>query len=154
MIGKHIRLVPMTREQCHAFYQVYVSDPMMTGVPYVYDKNQMDLYYDQKILAKDRRIFSIMKGETVIGEIQLKAIDKRKREATLSIILSCDAFKNKGYGTEAEQLLIDYGFQVLDLLKIKADTVKRNKRSRHILEKLGFHYVGEDDILVYFELNR
>lgn len=152
MTEKNIHLVPLTKDNCHAFYKMYVADPMMTTTPFVYDAYTIDLYYETKVTLPDRRYFSIFNGEDLIGEIQLKGIDFEKREATMSVILSCDAVKNKGYGTEAERQLIRYGLQELQLLKIKADTVKRNVRSRHVLEKLGFKYIGEDEILDYFEL--
>ncbi len=99
-------------------------------------------------------MFAILLGEEVIGEIQLKRLDMNQKVGTLSIQLSHDDVKGKGYGTEAEQLIINHGFQTLGLRKILADTVPQNNRSKHILKKLGFRHTHDDDKLNYFELRR
>ena len=72
---------------------------------------------------------------------------------TLSVCLVNDAFKSKGYGTEAEKLIIDYAINTLGLKTIYADAVHRNHRSKHILEKLGFKHLYDDEALAYYKLN-
>jgi [ribosomal protein S5]-alanine N-acetyltransferase len=58
------------------------------------------------------------------------------------------ARKHWGYGymTEALTEIITYGFTVLGLESIEADTYSHNARARRVLEKLGFkvEVVGED----------
>lgn len=57
-------------------------------------------------------------------------------------------FWGKGYASEAAQAVLNHGFEVLDLEEIVAFTVFDNKRSIHIMEKIGmskvkggeFHY--------------
>lgn len=75
---------------------------------------------------------------TIVGEIQIKPIDKEKLCGTLSIHLINDESKGKGYGTEAQQLLVDHAINTLGLKIIYADAVHRNHRSKHILQKIGF----------------
>lgn len=48
--------------------------------------------------------------------------------------------------------MITYAFNDLGLKIIYADSVHRNKRSQHILEKSGFHYTHDDDLLRYYKL--
>jgi ribosomal-protein-alanine N-acetyltransferase len=52
----------------------------------------------------------------------------------------------RGYMTEALGAIVNYGFTVLGLVKIGADTYSDNSRARRVLEKLGFSVdsVGED----------
>ena len=38
----------------------------------------------------------------------------------------------------------------LNLETVYADAIKRNVRSKHILEKIGFQYMHSDEILDYF----
>ncbi len=151
--GEKVTLEPYTLEKCHDFYKNYVSDPAMTYDTYSYDREKINKYYENKVLDKDRLFFSICEKDRVIGEIQIKKIDREKLCGTLSIVLSNDKFKGKGYGTEALKLIIDYGFNILGLKTIYADAVHRNQRSKYILEKLGFEHLYEDDILVYYRLN-
>lgn len=152
--GQLVSLVPFTREQCHEFYKAYVSDPSMWDFTYVYNENRVNDYYERKVLDPSRRFFAIILNGRTIGEIQLKYIDIVKGFGTLSIHLQNDAVKNKGYGTEAERLMIDYAFNELGLNTIYANTVLRNTRSQHILEKIGFVHTHDDDIFRYYKYKK
>lgn len=153
MIGKLIKLEPYTRERCHEMYKRYIADPMMTRYEFIYDKDLIDAMYNTKVFDQTRRFFAITREGETIGEIQLKYINFEKRYATLSIVLTDDSVKNKGYGTEAEYLILKFAKDELGLKTVFADTVKRNERSSHILEKLGFVYVQSDDIMDYYKLD-
>ena len=49
------------------------------------------------------RVFlAVMLDDEPIGEVILKSIDCEKKHCTLGICMRSDAYKNKGYGTEAE----------------------------------------------------
>ena len=150
--GKLIALYPYTRELCHAFWRDYVADFDMLDKEYVYNESEVDRLYEKWSADESRRLFAICLGGKVIGEIQLKRIDFEKGCATLSVHLANDAFKNRGYGTEAERLLIAYAFQKLGLNTLYADCVHRNKRSAHVLEKVGFTFSHEDNALRYYVL--
>lgn len=151
--GEKITLKPYTIERCHEFFKDYITDPAMTYDIFVYDKEKVDRYYRNKVLNTSRYFFAVCYNDKTIGEIQLKRIDLEKLCGTLSIHLVNDTFKGKGYGTEAEQLLIDYAINILGLKTIYADAVHRNHRSKHILEKLGFEYLYDDDVLSYYKFS-
>jgi len=150
--GELIHLEEYTREKCHDFYRKYIADPQMTELPFAYDKQNVDHYYDSKVLDKQRVFFAIMLTGSVIGEIQLKRINFSAGEATLSIILSDDAVKNRGYGTEAVKLIIAYGADTLNLRTIYADAVSGNNRSRHVLEKMGFVHLENRNSMSFYKL--
>ncbi|MFQ9509936.1 MAG: GNAT family N-acetyltransferase [Lachnospiraceae bacterium] len=65
--------------------------------------------------------------------------------------LANDQFKGKGYGTLVEKNILDYGFNELGLTVIYADTLLRNVRSQHVLEKIGFRYICEDKDFKYYK---
>lgn len=153
MQGEKIVLAPYTIERCHAFYKHYVADSAMTYDTYTYDKENVDKYYHNKVLDTSRLFFAICHNEKIVGEIQLKRIDKEKLCGTLSIHLINDTSKGKGYGTEAQKLLIDYAISTLGLKVIYADTVHRNHRSKHILQKLGFEHLYDDVALAYYKFS-
>lgn len=149
---EQITLQPYTLERCHQFWMSYIADPDMMDGSYKYDFNWVERYYHSKVAEKNRVYFAICLENTVIGEIQLKAIDSEKKCATLSIHLTNNSFKNRGFGTEAERKMIAYGFEQLHLQAIYADCLHRNQRSRHILEKLGFQHLRDDEKFCYFVL--
>lgn len=150
LIGEKIVLKPYTLARCHEFYIDYISDQAMTYDKYVYNKEKVDRYYQNKVLDTERCFFAICDNNKVIGEIQLKRIDFEKLCGTLSIHLINDSVKGKGFGTEAERLLIEYAINDLGLHTIYADAIHRNDRSKHILEKLGFKHLYDDEDLAYY----
>jgi RimJ/RimL family protein N-acetyltransferase len=50
--------------------------------------------------------------------------------------------RNKGYATEAVQLMVDYLFLSKEFVRIQAITDVRNKPSQRVLEKVGFRREG------------
>ena len=153
LIGNLITLKPYTIEMCHEFWSEYESDPSMTDIQYEYDKSSIDNYFNSRINDKTRIHFAICLRDKTIGEIMFKHINTEDSTATLSIAISNNQYKNKGYGTAAEKLIIDYGFKVMNLKTIYADTVKKNIRSQRILENLGFEFIREDDSFLYYKLD-
>ena len=63
-----------------------------------------------------------------------------------------DTVKGKGYGTEAEKLAVRYAFDKLGMSAVNADTVVKNTRSQHILEKIGFRLVKEEGNFRYYRI--
>lgn len=151
---EEILLCIMTRELCHELYRGWENDPALykdidSFKSYHYDENTVNQYFDSK-KDSSRVLFAIMKDGKPIGELQLKKIDREKRECTLSIHMQNDRVKGKGYGTCAEKLALDYAFDVLGMDAVNADTVIKNTRSQHVLEKVGFQYIEEKDGFKYY----
>lgn len=149
-----ISLEMYTLERCHEFWSEYVSDYDMWDKEYIYNKEKVDKYYKTKVTDKSRIFFAICHNGKTVGEIQLKYINLEHKYATLSIHFSNDAYKNHGWGTESEQLIIKYAFEELGLNTIYADTVIRNTRSQHVLQKNGFIHIKDDSVLRYYKLER
>ncbi len=152
--GMLIGLQPFTLERCHEFWKNYVSDPDMWEKSYIYGKESINKYFQSKVMDGSRRYFAICNNEKTMEVILLKYIDFDRRCGTMSIHFANDKYKNRGWGTEAEQLLVNYAFEELGLDTIYADCVHRNRRSQHVLEKIGFEYSHEDDVLRYYVLKR
>ena len=155
---EEISLRPMTRALCHALFDGWQNDPAVYRdparcQPYRYDPDAVDRYFDEK-QEPTRVVLAVMLGEEPIGEIHLKHIDPTQGTCALGIHLKCDAVKNKGYGTRAEALALDYAFHALGLRTVYADALIGNTRSRHVLEKAGFRFVEERDGFRYYRCDR
>lgn len=151
-----IELKKMTRPLCHELYRDWCNDAsiymdMLLFRPYAYDKSSVDRYFDSKN-EPSRVVFAIMLEGKPIGELQLKGIDRKKAECTLSIHLQNDAVKGKGYGTQALRLAVKYAFDELGMVAVNADAVLKNTRSQHVLEKVGFQFTGEDEMFKYYRI--
>ena len=145
-----VSLKPMTRQMCHEFYRDFQNDPAIGHYyEYVYTSEIADRYFDTNSVA-DRKLFAIMVGDKIVGECKLKNIDLQKRECSMGIHLQNDAVKEKGYGTQAERLILQYAFEELGMVAVNADAVLKNTRSQHVLEKVGFCYTYEDETFKYY----
>ncbi len=155
---KELKLQHMTRELCHELFKEWTNDEaifmdMSSFKTYVYDESAVNRYFDSK-QKSSIMLFAIMLANKPIGEVQLKQIDYDKKECTLSIHMQNDAFKGKGYGTKAEQLAIEYAFGELGMNAVNADSVKKNVRSQHVMEKVGFKLVQEDNDFRYYRIEK
>ena len=151
-------LRPMTRELCHTLYRHFERDPetfmdMSLFEPFVYDAQWVDSYFDKQ-QRLGRVVFAIMYGQRVVGEVKLLNIDREARECVLGIHLQNDAVKNRGIGTRAERLALRYAFDELKMQTVKADAVLKNVRSQHVLEKVGFKLIGQDEMYRYYRCEK
>jgi len=73
-----------------------------------------------------------------IGVAGLHGIGLPNRNATFGIAIGEKAYWDKGYGTEATRLMLNYGFGTLNLHRITLWVFDFNSRGLHIYQKLGF----------------
>jgi len=145
-----VAIKPMTREMCHEFYKNFQNDPAIGHYyEYVYTPETADRYFENNTVA-DRKLFAIMVDDKIVGECKLKNIDLQKRECSMGIHLQNDSVKGKGYGTQAERLILQYAFEKLGMVAVNADAAIKNIRSQHVLEKVGFRYMHEDETFKYY----
>ena len=152
-----IRLVPMTADMLHRYFREYENDAdlCLEGQPYLpfaYSKEWVDRYI-QRLAAMHRISLAILCGDDIAGEVVLRDIEEH-RCATMGICLKNARYKDRGIGTQAERLAIQYVFRELDIPTLFADAVRTNARSRHVLEKAGFVPFREDMNYTYYRLDR
>lgn len=153
-----ISLKEMTKELCRELFREYESDPMLfadmsTFKRYEYSEEKADAHFEKQN-APDRKSFAIMLDDEVIGEVYFKHIDCDNGTCELGIGIKNDGFKNCGYGTAAENLAIEYAFVKMNMNTVFADTIHKNKRSTHVLEKAGFRFVSEDDMFRCYRIDK
>lgn len=154
----NIAVTPMTRELCRAYYRGFVSDPdvymdMSAFRPFVYSDARADAYFDRQA-EKQRLYFIVTEDGAPVGEVILKDLDPKNAACTLSIHLQNDRIKGRGVGTRAEQLALQHAFLTLHMDVVYADTVLKNTRSAHVLEKVGFRFLREDGMFRYYEMRK
>ena len=157
-----VELAEMTRERMHELYRGFVFDPdiFMDMALYErarkseYDPGKVDVLFDRRCAEEGSAAFAVMLDGRVIGEVGLRRASAETGACELSAHLQSDAVKNRGYGTQAERLAIAYAFDVLGMKSVYADSIIKNTRSQHILEKLGFSYLGEKDGFKQYRLDK
>jgi RimJ/RimL family protein N-acetyltransferase len=77
-----------------------------------------------------------------IGNCGLHQISPKDHNAVFGIIVGERDYWSKGYGLEAARLLLDYGFQQLNLHRISSSAISFNERSIKLHRKVGFREEG------------
>ena len=152
-----ITLKPMTAEMYHTFFQAYENDMDLyldknDYFEYVYENSKVDAYIQRQI-DLNRQPFAIMYGDEMVGELKIYDIVIEK-SATLGITMKNRNYKDKGFGTRAEQLAIEYVFYQLNIPVLNADCILTNTRSQHVLEKVGFQFIYADEQRKHYQITR
>ena len=96
------------------------------------------------IIKKQDPVFSIidLETDTPIGRCMLFSVDPINRKAMLGIGIGKKDYWNKGYGLDATKLLLDYGFNLLNLNNIMLGVYSYNQRAISCYRKIGFKEIG------------
>ena len=152
-----VTLKPMTAEMYHEFFKEYENDRDLyldknDYFEYIYEASKVDAYIQRQI-DLNRKPFAIMYGEEMVGELKIYNIEVGKA-ASLGITMKNSKYKDRGFGTRAEQLAIEYVFYKLDIPVLYADSILTNTRSQHVLEKVGFQFVYADEERKHYQISR
>ena len=152
-----VMLKPMTQSLYHTFFQGYENDPDLylepgEFAPYVYDRAKVDAYI-QRQENLGRLPFAIFHGEEMVGELKFYNVEAGC-STWLGITLQRSCYKDRGFGTEAERLAVEYAFHTLGLSVLYADSIRTNLRSQHVLEKVGFALTREDEERKYYVIRK
>jgi RimJ/RimL family protein N-acetyltransferase len=95
-------------------------------------------------LSKDHN-YSIIDKNTneLIGTCGFTELDHLNQTAEVGIFIGNKKYWNKGYGSEAITLLLDYGFKALNLHNILIRVYSFNERAKRCYEKVGFKNIGK-----------
>lgn len=86
-------------------------------------------------------IIDIITNE-LIGIVRLMGLDHINRKSYFGIFIGKKENRNKGIGTEATQLMLDYGFNVLNLRNIMLEVFSFNEGAIAAYKKCGFKEIG------------
>jgi [ribosomal protein S5]-alanine N-acetyltransferase len=99
-----------------------------------------------KSVDKDEKnvVFAITakKGNFHIGNITIGNILQEDKSGEISILIGERDFWGRGIATEAYKLIIDYGFNTLDLHRLYSGMTVRNKAMIRVAEKCGMKPEG------------
>ena len=145
LVGDRIYLSPRSMEDAQMF-TVWMNDFHITD--YLGRSGKiLTLEGEKKFLEESinaEAAFSIvtLDEDKLIGSISLESINYQHRTATLGIFIGDQDYLSKGYGTEAIKLLLDYGFNYMNLHSIKLQVMSFNQRAIKCYQKCGFKEAG------------
>jgi RimJ/RimL family protein N-acetyltransferase len=144
--GHRVVLRPYRQEDAEAIYQG-ATDPelrRLTGTHATFTREQVERYIARYDHPEDRVGFIIAHPETMValGEVVVLDIDEDNHSAGIRIGLFHVDYLNKGYGSEAMRLMVDYAFRTLNLHRLELQVYDFNPRAIRVYEKIGFRREG------------
>lgn len=83
-----------------------------------------------------------LQNELIIGYITLKIVNITSKRTSFSIGIFNPEYRNKGIGTEAIRLIMNYAFNELKMHSLQLNVFEDNLRAISVYKKLGFKYTG------------
>ena len=122
-----------------------VADTMIS-LPHPYPVGEAERYISRKQNEREAGTsvtFIIEKkaGKEFCGLIEVRDIEPEHSQGELSFWLAHKVWGN-GYMSEAVQVIVQYGFEVLNLNRLYAYHMLRNSATGRVLEKNGFKQEG------------
>jgi RimJ/RimL family protein N-acetyltransferase len=147
LIGPRCYLSPCTQEDAEAWTRwendLTVALPLGSEAYTTISAERMKEQIES-ILSGQQHIFDIvtLDGDELIGRCMLVAVDHVNRHAMLGILIGESEYQSQGYGAEAIRLLLDYGFNLLNLNSVMLGVMSFNRRAIRCYEKVGFQRIG------------
>ena len=153
LVGNRLYLSPMSVEDA-AIYVKWLNDPTVSeniGM----DTKITTLESEKEWLKENQNKYNfaivLKESDKLIGNISLIEVDLVHRNAVLGIFIGDDSNRGKGYGKEAIKLLLEYGFNNLNLNNIMLSVYSFNKRAIKVYESLWFKKFGTRHKSHYFK---
>jgi RimJ/RimL family protein N-acetyltransferase len=148
LIGKKCYLSPVCLEDAERLAQwdndMEVAIPMGDETYLIFSPDKEKEAISEVIKRQDPAFTIVdIKTDLPIGKCQLFAVDKVDRMAMFGIGIGEKSYWNKGYGEEATRLILDYGFNLLNLNSIMLGVFSYNKRAINCYKKIGFKEIGK-----------
>lgn len=125
---------------CRALHNPSVTE-RLTNIPYPYtmtDARSWIASTSSVVTADTDRIsFVIDVGGAVAGSVSFINLNLQQESAQISVWVA-QPYWGQSLATEALQLLVWFGFRVLQLYRVTAFHVADNSRTEHLMDKLGF----------------
>lgn len=141
--GERLTLNTVEEEDLDAFARAR-SDPDLR-VPLSIDtpgnRSTLEEFHEETVSGGDGAWFvASVDGETV-GAVAFTGLHESAGKGDLAYWVLPE-HQGEGYGGEAVELLLEYGFDELRLHRVRADCIATNDASRGLLESLGFTQEG------------
>lgn len=141
-------LRPLERTDLNARYLAWLNDPEVTRYTEVgtfpTTAEDLDNYYRSITASKNDVMLAVVdkKSGRHIGNVKLGPIHWLHRTATFGILIGEKDLWGKGVGLEATRLMVEYGFERLNLRRIVLGVFAEHEAAVRCYEKVGFKIEG------------
>ncbi len=148
ILGQRVRLRPVEKDDLPRYVKWFSDPDVRTNLDQYapISQGQEEKWYERNLTAGDAQAWAIdaqpadmAVGPWVhIGGCGFHSIDSRNRHAELGIFIGARDYWNRGYGTDAVQTLVGWGFYTLNLHRVFLRVFADNGRAIRAYEKAGF----------------
>ena len=154
MIGDKVYLSPVNSDDYLKYVEWLNNYNIAKGVNQI--RKILTIEAEKEFLSKrdsDKYNFSIINksNDMLLGNISLMKVDFVDRTAELGIFIGEEDNLGKGYGSDAIRLILEYGFNQLNLNNIMLRVYSFNEIAINAYKKCGFKVFGTHREAHYFE---
>lgn len=148
LAGDKIYLRPIEESDLNEKYQSWFNDAEVCQFNshhrFPHYQQDMEDYYKHVIKSGNNLILAIISknNDEHIGNVSLQDIDVINKSAEFAILIGDKTYWSKGIGKEAIKLIIDHGFNTLNLNRIYCGTAEDNVGMQKLAELAGFNKEG------------
>jgi len=157
--GEKVKLVPFDHEREKVFWELWDHQsndfqpldiiPVSQPASPIQNENSENHSLNGALF-----IMHTTSDDKIIGFVALDGFDWAARSGWVGIGIGDEAYKGKGYGTEAMRLLLRYAFDGLNLNRLNLNVVSYNERAIRSYEQVGFRYEGTQREVILKEEQR
>lgn len=149
--GQRIYLSPLNVEDAELYVQ-WLSDKDISENTGRYNQ-VFTIHNERQWIEKNSGDYNfgivVRENNKLIGNVGLMDVNLIFRTATLGIFIGDKDEQNKGYGRETIKLILDYGFNTLNLNNIMLEVFSFNEKAIKTYKKIGFKTFGVRKESVY-----
>jgi diamine N-acetyltransferase len=160
--GSHIFLRKLQSTDVDVIYE-WENDTenwKVSGTTKSFTKEEIETFVNsQQNLALNgqiRYVICLQDSKKPIGTIDLFEFDALQKTAGIGILIGDKSYRNKGYASEALNLIINYCRNELSLVNLFCNIQKDNTTSIRLFEKCKFQFIEErvlfENKVNYYEL--
>ena len=146
LIGDNIYLSPISVDDVEQYAEMVNDIKVSVGLGYLSYTNIIDFESEKEFLisVKKEKRFAVrlLENDELLGNVGFKSVGEIHRTAEMGIMLGNPKYQRKGYGMEAINLLLDYGFSFLNLRNISLNVFEYNEVAYNLYKKAGFKEAG------------
>ena len=147
LVGNGVELRRHNRANYHLYARWYSDEEIWRLTSWAAEPMQpeaVERLFEEREKSSVEDSFAIHRegDEEPLGVISLMNISEANVSADLSVIIGDEEHRDKGLGTEAIRLIVNYAFEDLDLERVNLSVFDFNEPAISSYEKIGFKKEG------------
>ena len=146
LMGDRIYLSPFGKDDGQHFAKwmsdLKISDNLGNTAKIYNYTNENEWVQDALKTGKHQFSIVLLKSDEIIGNCTFNAVNQLDRNGEIGIFIGEEKHRGKGYGSEALRLLLDYGFNYMNLHNITLNVFAYNEQGINCYKNVGFKEIG------------